>query len=87
MKEFYDVVACRRDIGSSMTKNVFVMDTDLNPKENDLVEFEHEIYTIVEVRQSEYLDSEFLDFLMHNGSISGTAEIIYHREIIKEDAE
>ena len=86
MKKFYDIVACRRDIGSILTKNVFVMDTDLNPKENDLVEYEHELYTVDAVRQSEYLDSEFLDFLVHNGCISGTAEIIYHRQI-KEDAE
>lgn len=86
MKKFYDIVVCIRDIGSILTKNVFVMDTDLNPKENDLVEYGHELYTVDAVRQSEYLDPEFLDFLVHNGSISGTAEIIYHRQI-KEDKE
>lgn len=86
MKKFYDIVACRRDTGMCLMKNVFVMDTDLNPKGNDLVEYENELYPIVAVRQSEYLDPEFLDFLVHNGSILGTAEIIYHRQI-KEDAE
>lgn len=86
MKKFYDIVACRSDVGRSMTIDVFVMDTDLNAKEQDIVEFGNEFYIIQAVRQSEFLDSEFLDFLNRNGIISGTAEIIYHREIKEEES-